>query len=466
MRADRGYRGRDRARRDPRAEWEAFALDLAAVAWRCRVELGLLAVVIVMQVLLGQWVGGLVAGAVVLAAVGGLLAVRPARHWITRLLHHARVRRAWDRAVLDARAATGPFRGPRVLSVTAVAAGDLLRVRVRRGSSVSELDERREQLAACLRVREVRVLRDRADGALATVALVRRDPFEDADVLPWPNAGADEVSLWDSIPVGVDEHGERVEIGLVERNVLIGGEPGAGKSAALSTLVATAALDPDARVWLLDGKLVELAVWAPVAEALAGPDGEQALALLRGVREEMDARYRELLARGQRKVRREDGLPLDLVVCDELAFYLTLPDKRQRQEFAELLRDLVARGRAAGVIVIAATQKPGADTVPTALRDLFGFRLALRCNTPQASDTILGQGWASAGADASVIPGGQRGVGYLLAEGERPARVKGFYLDDSDVRTIAERATARRADAWLATTGNRNAADAPGAVAS
>jgi len=156
---------------------------------------------------------------------------------------------------------------------------------------------------------------------------------------------------------------------------------------------------------------------------------------------------------------------LHLVVCDELAFYLTLPDKRQRQEFAELLRDLVARGRAAGVIVVAATQKPGADTVPTALRDLFGFRLALRCNTPQASDTILGQGWATAGADASTIPGGQRGVGYLLAEGERPVRVKGFYLDDADVRAIAERATARRADAWLATTSHQHAADAPGAVA-
>jgi hypothetical protein len=45
-------------------------------------------------------------------------------------------------------------------------------------------------------------------------------------------------------------------------------------------------------------------------------------------------------------------------------------------------------------------------------------------------------------------------------------RVKGFYLDDEDVRAIAERATARRADAWLATTGHPNTADAPGAVAS
>ena len=97
----------------------------------------------------------------------------------------------------------------------------------------------------------------------------------------------------------------------------------------------------------------------------------------------------------------------------------------------------------------AATQKPRADVVPSALRDLFGFRLALRCTTPQASDTILGQGWAANGADASTIPGAQRGVGYLLAEGERPIRLRGFFLDDDNVTEIAARAAARRADTWL-----------------
>jgi S-DNA-T family DNA segregation ATPase FtsK/SpoIIIE len=279
--------------------------------------------------------------------------------------------------------------------------------------------------------------------------LVRRDPFADAAPLPWPDSGAEQRSLWDAIALGVDEQGEPVEVHLVERNVLVGGEPGAGKSVALSLLVAAAALDPTARVWLLDGKLVELAAWAPVAERLVGPDGGEAIGLLREVQREMDARYRELLARGLRKVRRDDGLALHLVVVDELAFYLSLPDRKQRQELTELLRDLVARGRAAGVIVVAATQKPGADVVPSSLRDLFGFRLALRCNTPQASDTILGQGWASAGADASTVPGAQRGVGFLLAEGEQPTRVKTYHLDDDELAAIAERAGARRADAWL-----------------
>ena len=101
------------------------------------------------------------------------------------------------------------------------------------------------------------------------------------------------------------------------------------------------------------------------------------------------------------------------------------------------------------MIVCAATQKPAADVVPSALRDLFGFRLALRCNTPQASDTILGQGWASSGYSAAQIAPGQRGVGLLLAEDGLPVRMRGFHLDDEDVAAIAGRASALRADRWL-----------------
>jgi len=63
---------------------------------------------------------------------------------------------------------------------------------------------------------------------------------------------------------------------------------------------------------------------------------------------------------------------------DELAHYLLVSDRKVRTEFAELLLDLVARGRAAGLIVLAATQKPAHDVIPTALRDLFGIRWALR----------------------------------------------------------------------------------------
>jgi DNA segregation ATPase FtsK/SpoIIIE-like protein len=440
-----------RSRRRGRSDADELAAGVLAEAWRWRLELSLLALAVGAQRLLARALGEPLAVTAVAAVIAVVMAIGPARRLLWRGLRWAWVSRAWERAATDAGLADGPLRAPRVLSVSRIPAGHVLRVRVRRGQSVMALDARRDELAVCLRVREVRVRADRADAAIAHVTLVRRDPFELTDPVPGPSAAAERTSLWDPVALGVDEHGETVRIGLVERNVLVGGEPGAGKSVALSLLVAAGALDPSTRVWLLDGKLVELAGWAPVAERLVGPNGDEAIAVLRELRDVMEERYRELLARGLRKVRREDELALHLLVCDELALYLSLPDRKQRQEFTELLRDLVARGRAAGVIVVAATQKPGADVVPSALRDLFGFRLALRCNTPQASDTILGQGWASAGADASTVPGGQRGVGYLLTEGERPERIKTYHLSDEEIAAVAERATAHRADDWLAT---------------
>jgi len=363
-----------RARGTP--EWEATVVGALVCVWQWRLELTLLAAAIAAQRVLAPPLGDAAAAVVTAAVAVGVGAFGPTRRTLWRALRGAWLQRAWARAVKDAGLSPGPLRAPRVLKATRIEAGHALRVRVARGQAVAMLDARAEELAASLRVREVRVAADRSDAAIARVTLVRRDPFDEASALPWPAAHAEEASLWDPAALGVDEQGKVVSMVLPERNVLVGGEPGAGKSAALSVIVATAALDPTARLWLLDGKLVELAAWAPACRRLAGTDAREAIALLREVQAEMDARYRELLARGLRKIGPDVGLPLDVVVCDELAFYLSLPDKRERQEFTELLRDLVARGRAAGVIVYAATQKPGSDVVPTALRDLFGFRLA------------------------------------------------------------------------------------------
>jgi DNA segregation ATPase FtsK/SpoIIIE-like protein len=435
-----------------RSRWErreqepiALAVGVAGALWRLRLELGLVALLVCAHVLLSNVVGDVVAVLVVGVGAVGVLAVPAVRRWVLGALRAARVRRAWWRAWTDSGL-------PRVRAgrVTAIPAGELVRVRASRGSSLDAVEQRAEQLAVCLQAREVRIARAPDNAATGTVTLVRRDPLAGLASVRWPRRDADALSLWEPIPIGIDELGATVTVSLAERNVLMGGEPGAGKSAALSLLVATAALDASARLWLLDGKLVELSAWTPCAQRLAGPDIDEAIALLRELRSQMEARYRELLARGRRKVSRGDELALHLVACDELAFYLGHEDRKRQREFAELLRDLVARGRAAGVIVCAATQKPASDVVPSALRDLFGFRLALRCNTPQASDTILGQGWATLGHSAASIAPGQRGVGLLLAEDGTPVRIRGYHLTDADVDALAERAAAQRANEWLA----------------
>lgn len=119
-------------------------------------------------------------------------------------------------------------------------------------------------------------------------------------------------------------------------------------------------------------------------------------------------------------------------------------ESRVTKEFALLLRDLVARGRAAGIIVVAATQKPSGDIIPTSLRDLMGSRIALRCSTRDASDCVLGAGWAAQGYSASSIDAACRGVGFVLHEGSQPVRMKAFYLADDDLRSLASRAEALR----------------------
>jgi FtsK/SpoIIIE family len=421
---------------------EAASVEaIGAMLWGFRLELALLAVVggAYASLFLAAHLTAVAAGAIVVAAAIGLLSVGAVRRALVRGLYVSQVRRRWRLAWMHCGLA--PVGAGRV---ERVAAGERIAVRVSRGSSFEELGERAEQLACCLSLRELRVERNPGDASRGTVTLVRRDPLADLARTPWPQLDAPTTSLWKPIPLGLDEHGETIEVSLVERSLIAGGEPGAGKSAAMSLLIATAALDPSARLWLLDGKLVELAPWQACAERMAGPDVGEAIELLDQVREEMEHRYRELLNSGLRKIAPEAGLPLHVVACDELAFFLTCEDRKQRTRFAELLRDLVARGRAAGIVVLAATQKPSADVVPSALRDLFGFRLALRCTTPQASDTILGQGWASRGHNAGTISPADRGVGFLLAEDGLPVKLRTFYLDDEHIRALAARARAQR----------------------
>lgn len=369
--------------------------------------------------------------------------VRPLRRSVAAVHHGQSVRRAWSRAVRIAAIQAYVGRVPSVVRVRRVPAGDVLDVHVPMGGTVEDLDEAAEVLAVALRLRDVTVERDPDNAARARVVLVRRDPLA-KPVAGWPNADAAALSLWEPIPVGVDEAGEQVYVTLPERNVLLGGEPGAGKSVALSMLVATAALDPTVCLHLFDGKLVELAAWAGCADHNVGVSTAHAIDVLRELQVEMDDRYLTLLANRARKVTPESSLPLHVLVVDELAHYLLASDRKERTEFAELLRDLVARGRAAGLIVLAATQKPSHDVIPTALRDLFGFRWALRCNTPQASDTVLGAGWASMGYSAADVDSAHRGVGYLLHEGGQPVRLRSHHLDDDSLAGLAQRAEVLR----------------------
>jgi hypothetical protein len=407
-----------------------------------RVELCLLAPIVALGVWSYLYFGLIAAGVAVTLLVLSVVIPAPKRHLLGRTLHKASVRRRLEMAF---RSLPGVLadRPPYVGKIARTTVGDRVELGLRHGTSIEELERSEPIIAASLGVRDVRLVVDPARHDHVTLTITRRDPFESAS-LACPLITATEFDAWKPIPVGVDEEGEIVTLSLPEHNVLFGAEPGGGKSVALSVLVAAFALDRTVTLWLLDGKLVELAPWLDCAHRFVGPDIELAISVLEELRGEMDERYRDLLARKVRKVSPGEGLGLHVVAIDELALYVAGVDKKLASRFAELLRDLVARGRAAGIIVLAATQKPSIDIVPSALRDLFGFRWALRCATREASDTVLGSGWSSLGFSAADIDPARRGVGLLLHEGGVPIRLRSFHLTDADVGLISDRASSLR----------------------
>jgi S-DNA-T family DNA segregation ATPase FtsK/SpoIIIE len=266
------------------------------------------------------------------------------------------------------------------------------------------------------------------------------DPAWDRDAVPVGPG----MCLFDPLFIGVDEYGEPVYLDIPFHNLLVAGEPGGGKSGLVNNVAAYAALCDNTRLVCFDAKLVELGPWMDVADEFVGPDVEHALDVLRRLLTVATNRYAWLLAHRKRKVSRNDGMTSIAVLLDEIAMYSTvLGTKTQQEEFSTLLRGLVSLGRACAMPVIGSTQRPSWDIIPASLRDLFGYRAAFRCTTPNSSDIILGQDWAQQGYNARDIPPENRGAAYLLAEGGTPRRIKAAYLSDADIYGIADYA------AWI-----------------
>jgi S-DNA-T family DNA segregation ATPase FtsK/SpoIIIE len=273
---------------------------------------------------------------------------------------------------------------------------------------------------------------------------------------PAPSTGTVPVgpmlSMFDPIHVGSDEFGQPFYIRLIYKNLLAAGEPGGGKSGLLNTLAAHAALSTGSRNVLFDAKQVELGMWDDIADEFVGPDIGRAIITLLRLQKVMDNRYAWLRAHRRRKIEPGDGISVITSIFDEIAVYATVLGAEQEQrQFVSLLRDLVARGRAAAMPVVAATQRPSVDIIPKSLRDLFGYRAAFRCTSTGSSDIILGDGWSGAGYSATDISPVNPGEALLIAEGGIPQRIKAAYLSDTDITALADYAAWTRRTRPLST---------------
>jgi S-DNA-T family DNA segregation ATPase FtsK/SpoIIIE len=262
------------------------------------------------------------------------------------------------------------------------------------------------------------------------------------------------MSIFDPLFLGIDEFGHPVYLSLVYKNMLLGGEPGAGKSTLLNTIVGHAALCHDVSLCLLDGKQVELGLWEDCADVFVGPDLDLAIFTLERIQEVMDNRYAFLRSLRRQKFSANDVFGAILLAIDEIAYFsATAGEKKDQEKFSALLRDLVARGRAVGIIVVAATQRPSSDIIPPSLRDLFAWRFAGRCTNDVSSDIVLGHGWAARGYSSNTVDPNNQGCGYLIAEGGIPRMVKACFMSNADIIRVADYA------AWIRNHSNATPTD-------
>ncbi|WP_329097564.1 FtsK/SpoIIIE domain-containing protein [Actinomadura citrea] len=276
------------------------------------------------------------------------------------------------------------------------------------GVTVEKLTNRRDEIFLALTLPSGFSIRTRSDRGSVLFEVPKIDDEKygvDAKAL-WRQCPADPENL--IAPLGADIEGNPVTIDLSSADsphLLVAGTTGSGKSVALDTILkGLARYDKSAlRLRLVDPKGTELVDFEddPHLDGVIGMDAADAIEILEETVEEMAVRYKDMKATRTRKlveynakVDKADRKPWIVIVLDEYADLTSDPEEKKKIE--ALLKRLTQKARAAGIHVIAATQRPSADVISTTIRSNFPAQLALRVKTSTDSRIILDETGAEA----------------------------------------------------------------------
>jgi|7_EtaG_2_1085326.scaffolds.fasta_scaffold01756_10 S-DNA-T family DNA segregation ATPase FtsK/SpoIIIE len=194
------------------------------------------------------------------------------------------------------------------------------------------------------------------------------------------------------IAVGVDTLGEFFSIDLNKLpNLLVAGTTGSGKSMLLHSFVLSL-LGSDALVHLVDPKMVEFGIYENFkAIRSISHSVEETEAMIEGVRELMESRFGCLKSHGARdaseynkKVDQKNKMRPVVVIVDEWAD-IVLQDK----DIQKVLCFVAQKGRAAGISIILATQRPSARVISGLVKANFSGRVSLKVASAVDSRIVL-----------------------------------------------------------------------------
>lgn len=253
------------------------------------------------------------------------------------------------------------------------------------------------------------------------------------------------------VPIGRGVTSGVVKVDLTKMpHLLIAGSTGSGKSVAINGILASILLQAkpsQVRLMLVDPKKVELSVYNDIPHLITPvvSDPKKAALGLKKVVAEMDRRFKLLAEEGVRNIdgynklvakrdETEKGvvsqkMPYLVVIIDELADLMMTSAVSGDVENA-IVR-IAQLGRAAGIHMIVATQRPSVDIITGLIKANVPSRMAFAVSSGVDSRTILDGNGAEkllGRGDMLFAPIGSNG----------PQRVQGAFISDDDVAAITD----------------------------
>ncbi|MET7329475.1 cell division protein FtsK [Nonomuraea sp. NPDC005650] len=331
------------------------------------------------------------------------------------------------------------------------------------GVTVADVMDKRDRMASALR-RPLGCIWPEGDSTIHEGRLILWVGDKDLSktVVKSPLLKASSHDVFKGIPFGCDPRGRAIVVPLTEQNILIGSQPGQGKTASVRVLASGAALDPSAELWIHELK----------GTGDLDPHEQNCHRYVSGIDDEAIAYAADSLALLRKEVMRRaaalKALPPDL--CPDKKVTRHIADKRSlglhplvaifdecQNLFAHAdygdkagqdAEFIIKLGRALGVILVLATQRPDKDSLPTGISANVTIRFCLRVAGQLENDMILGTSAYKNGIRATVFqPTVDAGIGYLLGAAPMPKVVRTAYLDTPATQRIADHAHALRANA-------------------
>ncbi|MBN1138771.1 MAG: DNA translocase FtsK [Anaerolineae bacterium] len=263
------------------------------------------------------------------------------------------------------------------------------------------------------------------------------------NVLESPAFGRIKSRLAIALGEDVSGHPFAVDLALMP-HLLIAGATGSGKSVCINAIICCLLCNNtpnDLKLLMVDPKMVELVGYNGIPHLMAPVvvDAEQVVGGLAWITRQMDQRYKLFNKAGvrnleeynrqvsRRKHSDEEPLPTLIVLIDELAdLMMVAPDEVERH-----VCRIAQMGRATGIHLVIATQRPSVDVVTGLIKANFPARISFAVTSQTDSRVIIDQG----GAEQLL---GRGDMLFMAPQQPAPLRLQGCFVSDKEIDQLID----------------------------